>query len=108
MCVCSAVFLAGCGSSDDGAVPGDAPSEFDDAVELAKTLDRGRTNEAELRDGIWGLTAAYCTNINAPSIEPTSQQVITILAFVESNVCPTKSNTYWQEAFLTLEGDPAS
>ncbi len=97
-----ALLLAACGG-DSGVVPGDAPDEFDDAVELAESLDRGRTGGDTVREDMWGLTAAYCTNINAPSIEPQSQQVIAILAFVESNVCPTRSNSYWQEAFLELE-----
>ena len=97
------LILAACGGADDGAVPSDAPAEFDDAVELASTLDRGNTDERQLRDDMWGLAAAYCTNINSPSIAPQSQQVVAILAFVESNVCPTRSNTYWQDAFLALE-----
>lgn len=100
-----ALLLTACGG-DSGVVPGDAPDEFDDAVELAESLDRGRTDGDTLREDMWGLTAAYCTNINAPSIAPESQQVIAILAFVESSVCPTRSSTYWQEAFQALETAP--
>jgi len=106
---CSAVLIitsllaTACGGGDTGAVPADAPAEFDEALELAISLDRGRTDESRLRDDMWGLTAAYCTNINADSVSPQSQQVQAILAFVESNVCPQKSNAYWGEAFLALE-----
>ncbi len=96
------LLLSACGA-DDGVVPNDAPSEFDDAIELAESFETGNADNENLRDDMWGLTAAYCTNINAPSIAPQSQQVIAILAFVESNVCPTRSNSYWQDAFQDLE-----